>query len=377
MSLPFRAAILDLDGTLIDSMSIWHEIDVQFFTENGLAVPEGISETVAKMSIEEWAAYFVAHYVPTMTPAAVIRRVEEMAADHYAHTIPLKPHVLPFLQFLDDNGIPYGICTATYRSSAAAVLARLGLTDRMQFVLTGEDFPAGKSDGTMFRTALGLLGTSPAETIVVDDALHCIETAVSCGCLTAAVRDASAPAADWARTASLADVAADDLAVLTDKLRTMAPPTVRIEDGTAYLPQIETLLREYTQRLGRDLSFQGFEAELRDIPKKYAPPYGALLAAVEDGQVLGMVAYHRHSASRCEMKRLYVSPAARGRHLGARLVASILARAAADGFSEMVLDTITPLKSAIRLYERFGFTPCAPYYANPMDDVINMVKRLG
>ena len=50
MSLPFRAAILDLDGTLIDSMSIWHEIDVQFFTENGLAVPEGISETVAKMS---------------------------------------------------------------------------------------------------------------------------------------------------------------------------------------------------------------------------------------------------------------------------------------------------------------------------------------
>ena len=92
----------------------------------------------------------------------------------------------------------------------------------MQFVLTGEDFPAGKSDGTMFRTALGLLGTSPAETIVVDDALHCIETAVSCGCLTAAVRDASAPAADWARTASPADVAADDLGVLTDKLRTMA-----------------------------------------------------------------------------------------------------------------------------------------------------------
>ena len=59
-----RGVILDLDGTLIDSMSIWHEIDIAFFAENGLELPDGISEQVAKMSIDEWASFFVKHYVP-------------------------------------------------------------------------------------------------------------------------------------------------------------------------------------------------------------------------------------------------------------------------------------------------------------------------
>ena len=52
-----RGCILDLDGTLIDSMSIWHQIDIDFFHENGLTLPEGLSEQVAKMSIDAYAKY--------------------------------------------------------------------------------------------------------------------------------------------------------------------------------------------------------------------------------------------------------------------------------------------------------------------------------
>lgn len=63
-----HAVILDLDGTLIDSMQIWHQIDIDFFAENGLELPEGLSETVAKMSIDQWAAYFVRNFVPHLTP---------------------------------------------------------------------------------------------------------------------------------------------------------------------------------------------------------------------------------------------------------------------------------------------------------------------
>lgn len=48
------------------------------------------------------------------------------------------------------------------------------------------------------------------------------------------------------------------------------------------------------------------------------------MVAIDNDKVLGMVAYHRHSDERCEMKRLYVNPAARGRHLGDKLVTEIL-----------------------------------------------------
>ena len=206
-----RAVILDLDGTLIDSMQIWHEIDIAFFAENGLELPEGLSEQVAKMSIDEWAAFFVQNYVPALTPAQVISRIEEMAAEHYRFHIPLKPHVTEFLDALDARGIPYGICTATYRSSANAVLTRLGLLERIQFVLTGEDFPEGKTSPGIYLEAQKRLGAEISQTLVVEDALHCIETAVNAGFPVAAVYDPSIPDAEWERAKMLAQFYGENL----------------------------------------------------------------------------------------------------------------------------------------------------------------------
>ena len=151
---------------------------------------------------------------------------------------------------------------------------------------------------------------------------------------------------------------------------------MKIEDGMNYLLQVKDLVIEYTNSLGRDLPFQNLDSELDNIAGKYTAPNGELLVAVEDGEVIGMVAYHKHSDDRCEMKRLYVKPTARGIHLGEQLVTEIIKHAKTAGFKEMVLDTIEPLKAAISLYQKNGFERCEPYYNNPMDDVIYMRKIL-
>ncbi len=123
-----------------------------------------------------------------------------------------------------------------------------------------------------------------------------------------------------------------------------------ITDGTPYMQQVRMLLTEYTQALGRDLSFQKLEDELRDPAQKYAPPNGKLLVALEDGTVLGMVAYHRHSPTRCEMKRLYVRPACRGRKIGQSLIAELLRRARRAGYWEMVLDTLLTFLTRVAFF---------------------------
>ncbi len=151
---------------------------------------------------------------------------------------------------------------------------------------------------------------------------------------------------------------------------------LKICDGKDYIPEVRELIIEYTQRLGRDLGFQDLEEELRDPAKKYTPPEGELLVAIDTGEVLGMVAYHRHSDTRCEMKRLFVRPEGRGRRIGDRLVEEIMARAKEAGYEEMVLDTLIPLKPAIHLYEKYGFRKCDPYYYNPFPDVLFYSRKL-
>lgn len=151
---------------------------------------------------------------------------------------------------------------------------------------------------------------------------------------------------------------------------------MKIVNGIDYIEQVKIKIIEYTTRLGRDLSFQNIDEELSNPAIKYAAPQGELLVALDDHEkVIGMVAYHKHSDERCEMKRLYVSPECRGMKLGEKLIDEIIQHAKNAGFKEMVLDTIVPLQAAIHLYKKMGFEECEPYYHNPMDDVIYM-KRL-
>ena len=151
---------------------------------------------------------------------------------------------------------------------------------------------------------------------------------------------------------------------------------IKIVDGTNHLGEVKRLVIEYTNFLGRDLSFQHFDDELKDLSAKYTPPEGRLLCAAVDGEIIGCVAYHKHTAERCEMKRLFVRDGYREHHAGSKLIEAIIESARADGFGEMVLDTIKPLESAIRLYKKFGFVETEPYYHNPMSDVIYFKKEL-
>lgn len=151
---------------------------------------------------------------------------------------------------------------------------------------------------------------------------------------------------------------------------------MKIVNGNPYIQQIKELIIEYAKWLGRDLSFQDIDDELKDPAKKYTAPEGELLVAVEGEDVLGMIAYHRHSDTRCEMKRLYVKPSCRGMKLGEKLIEELIAHARQAGYKEMVLDTIVPLQSAIHLYKKLGFAECEPYYHNPMPDVLYFRKEL-
>jgi GNAT superfamily N-acetyltransferase len=139
------------------------------------------------------------------------------------------------------------------------------------------------------------------------------------------------------------------------------------------------LFREYADWLDLDLGFQGFEAELAGLPGKYAPPTGELMLACSPaGEALGCVAVRQLEGNAvCEMKRLYVRPAARGTGIGGALVAALIASAEELGYAEMKLDTLARLPEAFALYKRFGFLEIPAYYNNPVPGTVYLSKRLS
>ncbi len=133
------------------------------------------------------------------------------------------------------------------------------------------------------------------------------------------------------------------------------------------------LFEEYAAQLNIDLCFQGFAAELGQLAQIYGPPSGCLLLAGsgERGAV-GCGAVRRFSADSCEMKRLYVRPEARGAKLGLLIARSLIARARALGYAQMLLDTLVEMTPARALYRSLGFREVAAYYNNPLSDVVYM-----
>ena len=146
----------------------------------------------------------------------------------------------------------------------------------------------------------------------------------------------------------------------------------------AQIAQVRELFLEYAKSLGFSLCFQSFDQELAGLPGDYSPPDGRLLIAEYEAELAGCVALHKLEPGICEMKRLYLRPAFRGKGLGRRLAETILNEARSIGYQRLRLDTVERLmRDAVELYRALGFREIAPYRANPMEGTLYMELELS
>lgn len=142
------------------------------------------------------------------------------------------------------------------------------------------------------------------------------------------------------------------------------------------IDEVRTLFREYAQAIMDCHCFKGFEAEVRGLPGSYGEPKGRLLVGFIGRRIAGCVGIRPVDESTCEMKRLFVRPAFRGKGLGKSLAEAALAEAASAGYGRMVLDTLMTMKEARGLYRKLGFEPAAPYWENPTPGAICLQRAL-
>ena len=187
-----KAYILDMDGTLIDSMGLWTKLDEVFLAKRGISIPDDYDNFVAAvipLTPLESAAHNIKHFGLNETPEDVMAEYNAMALDAYSKTIPLKPGVMEFLQNLKNKGTKMAIATSAPMILCKATLHNNKIIHFFDAICASEEVGVGKSSPDIFLLTAKKLGVNPKDCIVYDDSLTAIKTAKSIGMTTYGVYD--------------------------------------------------------------------------------------------------------------------------------------------------------------------------------------------
>ncbi|MBT1182254.1 HAD family phosphatase [Bifidobacterium sp. CP2] len=200
-----KAAIFDLDGTLLDSMGVWDQVDIDFLAKRGIAVPDDYMTMVAPMQFRQIAEYTIARFGLPDTPEALMDEWDDMARVAYATTVEAKPGALDYLKDLRARGVRLGVATSLpprLREPALEHVGMLGLFDEIVSVDDAND--VGKDRPDVFLLAAARLGVEPRDCTVFEDLLVAIRSARSVGMRVWAMHDDSSDA-DWSTICDEAD----------------------------------------------------------------------------------------------------------------------------------------------------------------------------
>ena len=185
----FKAALFDMDGTLIDSMGIWGDIDVEFLGERGIPMPANLQQAIEGMSFSETAQYFKTTFDLTETEEELKTIWNQMAYDKYRTVVPLKPGAMEFLQWLKAHGFATAVCTSNSRELIDMIVENKGITQWIDYVVTACEVNAGKPAPDIYLRAAQELGVQPAECVVFEDIPAGLLAGNRAGMITCAVED--------------------------------------------------------------------------------------------------------------------------------------------------------------------------------------------
>jgi len=201
-----KAYIFDLDGTLMDSMGVWLDIDIKFLKKRGLAVPDDYFDKISSMGFSQIAAYTIERFCLQDTVDGLLREWSEMAAYAYGRTVQMKPHAKEYLSALRECGTKLAIATSAIPELCELALRSHGIRDWFDVICNSNEVGCGKSQPDVFLLAAQRLGVDPCECVVFEDILDAVKIAKSVGMTVCGVYD-KASESDWDAIRGMADYA--------------------------------------------------------------------------------------------------------------------------------------------------------------------------
>ena len=186
-----KAIIFDLDGTLIDSMNVWSDIDKEFFKMHDLPFEEDYQKEIGHKGLKEIAAYTKTRYNLKESEDEIVTIWLDMAKEAYAYKIPLKEGVKSFLEYLQSKNIKMGIATSNSLELTELVLKHHDIYKYFSKVVTVNELKINKGSPDIYLHISDSFGLVPSECIVFEDLLTGIRTAKKAGYKVVGVKEIS------------------------------------------------------------------------------------------------------------------------------------------------------------------------------------------
>ena len=176
MTNPQVGVIFDCDGTLVDSMAAWRELEEGLAEMAGGPLTQEHRDALTTMTIPECGAFFHDTLGIASSGAEVQAMIEEFMDNFYRNRAKAKPGALEFVQSLAELGVPMTVASSTPSELLRAGIASAGFAPYMMDVLSVDDVGASKRDPKLFRTCRDIMGTATSATWGFDDSCYALDT---------------------------------------------------------------------------------------------------------------------------------------------------------------------------------------------------------
>ena len=184
-----KAVIFDMDGTLIDSTGIWHNIDVAFFAKRGMELPKDYAQHIVHLGLKQAAVYTKETYHLKESVQEIMDEWHNMSLDMYKYRVELKPHAIELLDLFKNNGIKMAIATANDEPLYRPCIERLKIEEYFNEIADVNTAKEGKQSAKIYLDLARKMNTLPENTLVLEDMPTCVKTAHRSGFITVAVYD--------------------------------------------------------------------------------------------------------------------------------------------------------------------------------------------